>query len=183
MYQDALPLRKAATKKYYGHDGAFYPETMFFWGNYTDVNYGFDRQGKPDGLADNTYIRYYWQGGLELVGMMLDYYDCTRDTFFLNKTLLPLTKEITCFFDQHWKRGADAKFFIHRQPPLKPGTKPQTRLLKSLGYATCCPDFWNCLQMKDQKSNGANYWPISLKFLALPKTAKPGYFPQSHTVS
>ncbi len=111
MYLDALPLRKAATKKYYGHNGAFYPEIMYFWGNYTDVNYGFDRQGKPDGLTENTYIRYYWQGGLELVGMMLDYYDLTQDANFRDITLVPLAKEIICFFDQHWKRGTDGKVF------------------------------------------------------------------------
>lgn len=111
MYRDALPLRKAATKKYYGHDGAFYPETMNFWGNYTNINYGIDRKGKPDGLTDNLYIRYYWQGGLELVGMMMDYYSHTRDDQFRDSTLLPLAQEIICFFDRHWQRGADGKVF------------------------------------------------------------------------
>jgi hypothetical protein len=111
MYLDALPLRKAATKKYYNHDGAFFPETMYFWGNFTDGNYGLDRAGKPDGLTDNTFIRSYWQGGLELVGMMLDYYDATRDAEFRDNSLLPMATEITRFFDQHWKRGADGKVF------------------------------------------------------------------------
>jgi hypothetical protein len=109
MYRDALPLRQAATKKYYGHDGAFYPETMYFWGNFTDENYGLNRKGKPDGLTANTYIRRYWQGGLELVGMMLDYYDATRDAAFRDDTLLPVAKAVTTFFDQHWKRGDDGK--------------------------------------------------------------------------
>jgi hypothetical protein len=111
MYRDTLPLRKAATRKYYGHDGAFYPETMYFWGNFTDENYGIDRTGKPDGLTDNTYIRRYWQGGLELVAMMLDYHDATQDAEFRDKSLLPLATEITRFFDQHWQRGADGKVF------------------------------------------------------------------------
>lgn len=109
MYLDALPLRKAATRKYYAHDGAFYPETMYFWGNYTDGNYGLDRKGKPDGLTDNAFIRRYWQGGLELVGMMLDCYDATQDSAFRDQTLLPLATEIVRFFDQHWQRGADGK--------------------------------------------------------------------------
>jgi hypothetical protein len=109
MYKNALPLRQAATRKYYGHEGAFYPETMYFWGNYTDGNYGLDRAGKPDGLTDNTYIRYYWQGGMELVGMALDYYDATLDASFRDDILLPLAKNILRFFDQHWKRGPDGK--------------------------------------------------------------------------
>lgn len=111
MYRNALPLREAATKKYYGHEGAFFPETMYFWGNYTDENYGFDRTGKADGLTDNPYIRRYWQGGLELLAMMLDYHDDTQDPDFAAKTLLPYAKSITTFFDQHWPRK-DGKIFF-----------------------------------------------------------------------
>ncbi|MCP5537491.1 MAG: hypothetical protein H7A51_14815 [Akkermansiaceae bacterium] len=111
MYTAMLPLREAATKKYYNHEGAFFPETLYFWGNYTDDNYGIDRTNKPDGLTDNEYIRRYWQGGIELVGMALDYYDGTQDKAFLEKTLLPLAKSVTLFFDQHWKRGDDGKIF------------------------------------------------------------------------
>ena len=67
MYLKALPLREAAAKKHYNHAGGFFPETMYFWGNYLDdANYGLDRRGKPDGMCDNTFIRRYWQSGLEL---------------------------------------------------------------------------------------------------------------------
>ena len=105
MYLRALPLREAATKKYYHHAGAFFPETIYFWGNYMDdANYGTDRTGKEDGMCDNTFIRRYWQSGLELVAMMLDYYDGTQDTAFRDQTLLPLAKSITTFYDQHWPR-------------------------------------------------------------------------------
>jgi len=104
MYRDALPLREAATKKYYGHDGAFFPEVMYFWGNYMDHNYGVNRRNKPDGLTDNPYIRRYWQGGLELVAMMLDAHDGTQDPEFRDQTLLPIAKAVTTFYDQHWPR-------------------------------------------------------------------------------
>lgn len=113
MYMKALPLRKAATKNYYGHEGAFFPETIYFWGNYMDnENYGIDRKGKLDGLTDNTYIRYYWQSGMEMVVMMLDYYDATQNKAFLSKTLLPFGTEIMKFYDQHWKRGTDGKILF-----------------------------------------------------------------------
>lgn len=105
MYLKALPLREAATRKYYHHAGGFFPETIYFWGNYMDAdNYGMDRTGKEDGMCDNPFIRRYWQSGLELVAMMLDYYDGTRDTVFRDQTLLPLAKSVTTFFDQHWPR-------------------------------------------------------------------------------
>jgi hypothetical protein len=116
MYLKALPARKLAAKTYYNHGGAFFPETMSFWGNYLDqgdLGYGTDRSGKPDGLTDNEYIRRYWQGGLEMVAMMLDYHDHTADPRFRDETLLPFATEILAFFDQHWQRGPDGKILFH----------------------------------------------------------------------
>lgn len=116
MYMSALSLRKAATKKYYGHAGAFFPETMNFWGTYTNTNYGFNRSNLVDGYTTNTYIRYYWQGGLELSLMMLDYYSFTNNNKFAKDTLVPFVSEILSFFYHHWKRGDDGK--IHFSPAM-----------------------------------------------------------------
>lgn len=104
MYQDALEIRKFATQLYYGHEGAFFPETMRHWGTYVESNYGEDRSELPLGMTQNRYIRYYWQGGLELSLLMLDYYSFTRDQAYLRDSILPVVKEIVTFFDQHWPR-------------------------------------------------------------------------------
>lgn len=119
MYLDALPLRKAATRIYYGHDGAFYPETIYFWGNYTDENYGFNREDLPHGITENEYIRRHWEGALELVGMMLEYYDATQDQRFRDTVLVPMAREVTTAFDQHWKRGPDGKVLYHPAQSLE----------------------------------------------------------------
>ncbi|MBO9732617.1 MAG: hypothetical protein J7623_28500 [Chitinophaga sp.] len=113
MYMDALPLRIAATKQYYHHDGAFFPETMNFWGTYADGDYGCDRDNQPEGYTKNPYIRYYWQGGLELSLLMIDYYSFTGRTKFAKDTLIPLVSNILRFYDQHWKRGNDGKIFFN----------------------------------------------------------------------
>ncbi len=112
MYLSSLPLRKLATKKYYNHGGAFYPETMNFWGTHANGDYGCDRNGKPDGYTHNPYIRYYWQGGLEMSLIMLDYYSFTVSKDFAFNTLVPFVSEILTFFDQHWKRGNDGKILF-----------------------------------------------------------------------
>jgi alpha-L-fucosidase 2 len=112
MYMKALPIRQFATKKYYGHGGAHFPETMNFWGTWTNVNYGVNREGKPDGLTENTYIRYYWTCGLELSVMMLDYYEFTRSDQFAKDTLIPFTAEVLEFFDKHWKRDIEGKILF-----------------------------------------------------------------------
>ncbi len=111
LYVKALPARKVATQAYYGHEGAFFPETFNIWGNYQDesMGYGLDRTGHPDGFVVNPYIRYHWQGGIEALAMMLDYYDITQDAGFRDKQLLPFAAEIVTFFDQHWKRDQNGK--------------------------------------------------------------------------
>ncbi len=119
MYRKALPSRQLATQTYYGHAGAFYPETMTLWGTYSDKNYGAKRANKPDGLTDNGFVRRYWQGGIELVALMLDYYDWTQDAKFRDETLLPLAGEIITFFDQHWPRGADGKILFEPAQSLE----------------------------------------------------------------
>jgi alpha-L-fucosidase 2 len=85
MFRANLETRKVATQLYYNHNGAFFPETQYFWGTYTDSNYGSDRSALEDGLTKNRFIRYYWQGGLELSLMMLDYYTFKYDEVFLKK--------------------------------------------------------------------------------------------------
>ena len=112
MYMKALPIRQFATKKYYKHTGAFFPETMNFWGTWTNVNYGSNREGMPDGLTENTYIRYYWTCGLELSLMMMDYYDFTRKESFAKDTLVPFVSEILEFFDKHWHRDIEGKILF-----------------------------------------------------------------------
>lgn len=103
MYRDILPLSKERTRLWYGHSGVFFPETIYFWGTHVNDNYGYNRAGMPDGLTENRYIRYHWESGIELVQMMLDYYDYTGDSAFLTKTLMPIAGEITDFYDRHYK--------------------------------------------------------------------------------
>ena len=122
MYMKALPMRKLATKTYYGHNGAFFPETMTFFGTYlddADLGYGIDRNNKPDGLTDNQYIRRYWQSGIEMIALMLDYYDLTQDADFRDHTLIPYSSEIITFFDEHWKRNPDGKIHFHPAQSLE----------------------------------------------------------------
>ncbi len=109
MYRDALPLAMHRTKAYYGHGGAFFPETMYLWGTYLngDCGYGWNRTGKELGLTDNGYIRRYWQGGLELTAMMLEYHRHTQDEAFVRATLLPIAEQIVTFYDEHYKRGTN----------------------------------------------------------------------------
>ncbi len=140
MYHDALPIRKLATETYYNHNGAFFPETMYFWGTYVDGNYGRDRSELPLGMTENLFIRYYWQSGLEISLMMLDYYSFTKDDQFLNETLLPVVSEIIDFYDQHWGRDANGKILFDPAMALETYNKAVNPLPEIVGVNKVCTE-------------------------------------------
>ncbi len=105
MYMDALDLSKLATREYFNHNGAHFPETMYFWGTYGLTDYGWQRDGLEKGITENKFIRYYWQSGLELVAMMQEYYLFTGDKKFMNEVLAVFAKEILTFYDEHYSKN------------------------------------------------------------------------------
>lgn len=115
MYRNALELQKRITRKYYGHEGAFFPETMNFFGGYTLSDfYGGDMTSHEGVEPRNHYVRYYWQSALELSAMMLEYYEYTKEEEFLQKTALPFSEEILLFYDKHFPR--DEKGYLRIAP-------------------------------------------------------------------
>jgi len=119
VYVDCLPFAEARTKVYYGHGGAFFPETMTAWGCYANPDYGWDHEGAPLGLALNTYIRYHWQGGLEVSAMMLQHYRHTQDRNLLKKTVLPFASAVIEFYDKHYKRDENGKIRFYPAQSLE----------------------------------------------------------------
>lgn len=112
MYSDMLPLRKLATKKHYQHEGAYIPETVYFWGTHNNENYGWNRDKLAPGLTVNQHIRYEWVAGIELTAMMLDYHAHTQDEKFLRETLLPFAAEIATFYARHYQLNEQGKLHI-----------------------------------------------------------------------
>lgn len=119
MYREALELSKERCKLYFGHEGACYPEIIYFWGAYTNDNYGWNREGKDVSYVENTYIRYYWAGALELLAMMLVYDAHTGYAAFRRDTLLPMAEAILDFYDYHFVRSADGKLHLERVSALE----------------------------------------------------------------
>ena len=106
MYMDALGLCRDKTRIYYKHAGAFFPETMYFWGTNGNCDYGWGHAG-PETV--NRYIRREWQGGIEIAAMMLDHYAITQDEQFLRQTLTPIADAVLTFYNEHWQRDAGGK--------------------------------------------------------------------------
>ena len=112
MYHDMVPMAKERTKIYYQHEGLFIPATVNIWGTFSNDDYGWNRGKLPLGQQNNIYIRWLWQGGIELSSMMLDYYEATQCKSFLRDTLMPIADGVVTFYDQHYKRDEKGKIRI-----------------------------------------------------------------------
>lgn len=121
MYSDELlPLCKYRTKLYLGHEGAYYPECIMFWGAVFAETYGSTPFAqRQDKLQESGWHKWEWVGGLELCWMMLDYYDHTLDRDFLRRTALPFSREILTFFDQHYPTNAQGKLVMYPSQALE----------------------------------------------------------------
>jgi hypothetical protein len=121
MYaEELLPLAKYRTRHYLGHEGAFYPECIYFWGPMFSETYGWTPfEERKDKLQASGWHKWEWVGGLELCWMMLDYCDHTADHQFLRQTALPFTREILTFFDQHYPTNSEGKLVMHPSQALE----------------------------------------------------------------
>ena len=111
-YSNVLPMRKAITKSWFGHEGAYYRENVEPTGVERDC--GLD--GKPPkrnpGEPSTFYHDYYFTSGLETVTMMIDYANYTGDKIFMKNVLVPFAREILLFFDKHYNRDSNSKLRI-----------------------------------------------------------------------
>ncbi len=114
MYRDMLPLAEHRTLTWFGHSGAFFPETLYFWGTHLPSNYGWDRTGKAHDDVENRYIRRYWTSGLELVALMLETFAHTGNVALLENELLPIARAALTFYALHYPDDAHGK--LHFAP-------------------------------------------------------------------
>jgi len=118
-YRDLLPVRKAITRAWFGHEGAYYRENIEPTGGERDcgrkgtVNEAKPLKTPPGGNDGSGYYHsYYFTSGLETTAMMIDYVKFTNDTEFRDRVLVPFAREVLLFFDKHYQRGEDGKLRI-----------------------------------------------------------------------
>ncbi|HYP07707.1 MAG TPA: DUF5703 domain-containing protein, partial [Bryobacteraceae bacterium] len=107
MYREALPLALKRTKAYFNHDGAFFPETMYFWGVYANGDYGWAREGKPASFVQNANLRHHFTSNLELLTLGLEYAAYfPNDKTFVRSFLGPAADASLTFVDTHYERDS-----------------------------------------------------------------------------
>lgn len=112
FFREASPICKARAKLYYDANGVYFPETMTNFGTYANRDYGWDRKGRKASDVECPYWRFAWQQGLELVALMLDYYEHTDDARFLNDELMPMAHDVLSYYDTRFPRDASGRLRI-----------------------------------------------------------------------
>lgn len=111
MYTDILPMAKWRTQTVYGHEGAYFDETMAFWGIALTPKWNSapEKPRVPEGgFTGGLYI-----SGLGLLAMALDVYDYERDPVFLRETVLPLADSILAFWANHYGIDERGRLYIY----------------------------------------------------------------------
>ncbi len=111
-FERIRPFAEARAKFYHNVEGCYFAETMTVWGTYANRDYGWDRTGKQPKDVDSKYWRFAWNQGLELVGLMLDYYAYTGDKAFLENRLLPMAISVLKYFDTRFRKDADGRIIL-----------------------------------------------------------------------
>lgn len=107
QYLRVLPLSLARCRTFSGHEGAFFIETMTFWGTYLEGDYGWEserEEGLPAHRPQSFWIRRYNSSGLEVVYHAMLYYRHTGDESFAQETLLPLAGAVLDYYDTAFGR-------------------------------------------------------------------------------
>ncbi|MCG3126307.1 MAG: hypothetical protein CHACPFDD_01139 [Phycisphaerae bacterium] len=112
VYEEALPLCRARAASWYGARGAYFPETMSIFGTYSNGDYGWDRTGHAPGEVLCPWWQYAWNQGPELLALMLDYWDYTRDEAFARQRVVPMAAAVLEYFDSRFSRDAAGKLRI-----------------------------------------------------------------------
>jgi hypothetical protein len=120
-YYDLLPVRKAITKAWFGHDGAYYRENIEPTGGERDcakTGADDDPESKPlktpagKNVGNGYYHSYYFTSGLETVAMMIEYAKYSGNVKFRDEVLLPFSREVLLFFDKHYMRDENGMLRI-----------------------------------------------------------------------
>lgn len=112
FFERIRPFAEARARLYHNAEGAYFAETMTAWGAYANRDYGWDRKGKQPKDVDCLYWRYAWNQGLEVVSLMLDYYDHTGDGVFFKDHLLPMAGSVLKYFDTRFRKDAEGRIIL-----------------------------------------------------------------------
>lgn len=122
VFLRTLPLAKARTQEYFGHDGAFWDEYTNEIGVTHPSSYGCGRAGKTDppiGYSGDEWNHYNLQGSLDLSMMMLDHYAMTGDVTKLARYFTVIDAVLEFYLRHYPHRDAKGAMVIFQAQSLE----------------------------------------------------------------
>lgn len=117
---EVYELSKQRTMKYFGIDGLYYPECIYFWGSAFTGDYGLiPFEERDDPLQESGWHKWAWGAGPEFVHIMQQYYDYTADQALLKSSIIPIANDLLRFFDHYYQTGSDGVWVMHPSQALE----------------------------------------------------------------
>ena len=147
---DIMPECRARCRALFGHKGLLLPETTTFFGTYEDFDFGYGQENSECPAPENNYIRWHYNGALEVCFMMLKFRQFTGGKYadYFEEKLLPFISEVLLFFKEHYP-NEDGKMRLYPVSSLETwqdciddapdiaGLLAVVRELKKLGFEAC----------------------------------------------
>ena len=174
LYRDMLPLAEHRTQTWFRHGGAFFPETLYFWGTYLPSNYGWDRTGRAVQDVENRYIGRLYVGGLELVALMQETHAHTHDTALLEQELLPIARAVLAFYAQHYPQDPDGTLRLRPAQALETWWEAENPMPDVAGLHDLLPRLLALPQASVTAADRAAWRRLASRLPALPATTSDG---------
>jgi len=174
MYREILPLAEHRSQKWFGHGGAFFSETQYFWGAHLPTNYGWDREDKEPADVENRYIRRCWISGLELVAMMFETYQHTGDDALLENDLLPIARAVLKFYTLHYPHDSAGRLQIAPAQALETWWEAENPMPEVAGLHYLLPRLLSLPSSVLQVSDLGAWRALSARLPRLPMGTKDG---------
>ncbi len=112
-YRNFWEINRFRAKKYYQAEGQHNTEMTLSFGLQSIGIYGADRTGKPAGYAENRHGGAVdISPGLELLALMLDYYDYTGDAGFFGNEVIVYAKDLYRYIETRFTKRENGKLVI-----------------------------------------------------------------------
>ena len=93
--------------------GAYFPETITFWGAMRDADYGFDRpEGHPPALAGSDFLAHYFEGSLELAAFLIAHLRYSGDRAAWLERSWPIVRDVLRFYVSFYTRRDEAGHLV-----------------------------------------------------------------------
>jgi hypothetical protein len=113
FYRRFWDLDRVRARVYHDAEGQHSADNTMNCGLLQGGIYGFDRGSHPVGFAVNRHTGGIAAGpGLELLQLMLDYYDYTADREFLRDDLLPYARDVFRYVETRFRERRDGKIVV-----------------------------------------------------------------------